>query len=88
MGNGYRHLQAIKTITLFGEPVTETFANNLNINLSRCIICKDGLSYGSGAGWGAESVTDKGPRLALRWVGSSICCQPCGCQSLKFVAAS
>lgn len=59
MGDGYRHLQAIKTIKLFGEPVTETFANHFSFDLSRCLICKDGLSYGSGAGWDAGSFTNE-----------------------------
>lgn len=26
------------------------------------------------------SVTNEGPGLAVRWVGSCVCCHPCGCQ--------
>lgn len=26
------------------------------------------------------SGTNEGPRLAVRWVGSSVCCHPRGCQ--------
>lgn len=32
-GSGCRHLQAIKTIQLFGEPVAKTLANNLTVDL-------------------------------------------------------
>lgn len=33
MGDGCRHLQAVKAIQLFGEPVAETLANNLSVEL-------------------------------------------------------